>query len=173
MNHVSKKLAFLKVLKSTFIHPSLDALEELERQYSGKSLYSFSVDGIEYIIESVKHNCIYGVADQYSIWLCSAGIWHETSVSLYAWEWKFLVYGHSILNSELHFASTLHNNAEPTSPLILSNKELQAEIDKWTALIASDEASPTMLDYIKTMHVPVRINEDGKWIPTIKDVALS
>lgn len=160
MNNVQLKLSSFKTTFSTFVHPAVDAKEVLSKNF-GQELHDFEIEGVQYLI--AEHNGVLDaeeIEDKYTIFVKDGNSWAQGEVSLFHWEWIFIVFGSEIVRDGNWLAYT-----SPIAGITFVSEEHQdRNIAFWTKKAEEDaETFGGMVEFTKSQYKPARVNSDGIW----------
>lgn len=126
MNPITTKVFQVKVDDTYFVHPSADSAKILGN-ICDKTLHSFEVEGVEYLISTFEVGCIYGSQELCRLFVKNGNTWLASRIYLTNWEWTYLAYGFEAVNAEGYFFD-LHRGDDTR---FVSGDARQKEMDYW------------------------------------------
>ncbi|MFS1428709.1 hypothetical protein LMH73_016595 [Vibrio splendidus] len=159
LNPVALKVAIATVSKSVFVHPALDA-DEVIGDLRNEAFYSFEVVGIKYLIEDRQISTVDGGESPYVLFINDGNFWHEATVSLFEWEWIFLVHGHQVVNANKFYAfDSVVSSGEVG---YVTERERNKAINQWD--------NQEMIEFMEDRFHTAEVNNQGYWTVDNDDV---
>ncbi|WP_229623876.1 hypothetical protein [Vibrio parahaemolyticus] len=158
---IEQKLASFDVKNMTYIHPSQDAREVLQKRHK-ETLYGFTILGAEYLMSDLKmHGSVqkelYGSEHIVDLFVNNGNMWLSTSLFLTQWEWTYLVHSFRIVNADRYHAFCLRAGGQVE--YYCTERQMHEVIEQWAH---SDK--PEMVDYMKSAFKPVLMSPEGVWV---------